>query len=288
VTAGQRKIAQAIRDLRGHLQESQQAFSNRLDVSVRTVARYEIDRPPRGIMLLRLAEIAEKAERHDLGRVFKDSEEIENASRKSPFAGAIRALRAALGDTQQQLAARADVALPTIALAETSGFPGEVVLGKLRQVAKDHNLPEIEAALEWREFPEVAEERTFQLELEASRREVRESATIIRDRAFDVLESFVAVDNEEDRIVVGGAEIAPQLLIIVNWLLSRVNDEERLNLEVLLLDIAIKVVQRLCSDPKSSVDAERAKGFLNLALASLELTSAAKRPLSTHPKEISD
>ena len=50
--------------------ESQQAFSNRLGVAVRTVFRWEIQKPPKGDVLLRLFELSQDAGREDLMQVF--------------------------------------------------------------------------------------------------------------------------------------------------------------------------------------------------------------------------
>jgi transcriptional regulator with XRE-family HTH domain len=52
------KVTQAIRELRLALGESQEAFAQRLKASVRTIARYETVRPPRGKPLAQLHRIA--------------------------------------------------------------------------------------------------------------------------------------------------------------------------------------------------------------------------------------
>jgi transcriptional regulator with XRE-family HTH domain len=41
-------VSQAVRDLRTALGESQQAFAYRMKTAIRTVARYETVRPPKG------------------------------------------------------------------------------------------------------------------------------------------------------------------------------------------------------------------------------------------------
>src|SRR4051812_10859402 len=54
------KVTEAVRELRLALGESQQAFAERLKASVRSVARYETVRPPRGRPLAQLRSIAEE------------------------------------------------------------------------------------------------------------------------------------------------------------------------------------------------------------------------------------
>ncbi len=68
MTPEQRVVAEAIRALRAHLKESQEEFSKHIGVSVRTVARYEAERPPQGNVLAMLAETAEFNDRADLRR----------------------------------------------------------------------------------------------------------------------------------------------------------------------------------------------------------------------------
>jgi transcriptional regulator with XRE-family HTH domain len=52
------KVTVAVRELRLTLRDSQEAFAQRVKVSVRTVARYETVRPPRGKPLAQLHRIA--------------------------------------------------------------------------------------------------------------------------------------------------------------------------------------------------------------------------------------
>jgi transcriptional regulator with XRE-family HTH domain len=70
VTPEEQEVAEAIKSLREELGESQQAFSNRIGVVVRTVARWELEKPPIGDVLLRLFEISQDAGREDLVQVF--------------------------------------------------------------------------------------------------------------------------------------------------------------------------------------------------------------------------
>jgi transcriptional regulator with XRE-family HTH domain len=91
--------------------------------------------------------LADSAKRKDLAAVFRAFEEDRRSSRVSPVAATIRELRSILGDTQQQLAARADLAVGTIAQAETGRAPGRIVLQKLIRVAEDNDLPDLAGRL---------------------------------------------------------------------------------------------------------------------------------------------
>lgn len=70
MTPEEREVAEAIKALRAQLGESQQQFSNRLGVVVRTVARWELEQPPKGDVLLRLFDLSQEVGREDLMRVF--------------------------------------------------------------------------------------------------------------------------------------------------------------------------------------------------------------------------
>ena len=61
---------QAVRALREHLGESQQAFATRLGLSMRAVCNYEKDRGPTGKSLAALAKAASDAGRLDLAQTF--------------------------------------------------------------------------------------------------------------------------------------------------------------------------------------------------------------------------
>src|SRR5690349_5974880 len=65
-----REIALAIKRLREHLGESQQSFSNRLEVSIRSIARWETETAPPNTTLMELAVIARAAGRNDLAGTF--------------------------------------------------------------------------------------------------------------------------------------------------------------------------------------------------------------------------
>jgi transcriptional regulator with XRE-family HTH domain len=73
VTRDEQYVADAIRELRAEFGESQQRFSDRIRVTVRTVARYEVQKPPTGEMLGRLAALAEEVGRPDLRAVFTNA-----------------------------------------------------------------------------------------------------------------------------------------------------------------------------------------------------------------------
>ena len=66
MTREEQHVADAIKALRAEFGESQQRFSDRIGVVVRTVARYEIQQPPGGEMLAKLAALAAELGRDDL------------------------------------------------------------------------------------------------------------------------------------------------------------------------------------------------------------------------------
>lgn len=61
---------EATRELRKHLGDSQQAFANRLGLSIRAVANYESDRTPTGRVLVAMSRLAYKSNRSGLFTVF--------------------------------------------------------------------------------------------------------------------------------------------------------------------------------------------------------------------------
>ena len=73
VTREEQYVADALKALRAEFGESQQRFSDRIRVTVRTVARYEAQKPPTGEMLGRLAALAEEVGRPDLRAVFTNA-----------------------------------------------------------------------------------------------------------------------------------------------------------------------------------------------------------------------
>jgi transcriptional regulator with XRE-family HTH domain len=73
VTREEQHVADAVKALRAEFGESQQRFSDRIGVVVRTVARYELQKPPAGEMLGRLSALADEAGRDDLRAVFTNA-----------------------------------------------------------------------------------------------------------------------------------------------------------------------------------------------------------------------
>ena len=63
-------VSQAVRDLRHAYEESQQAFAYRTKAAIRTIARYETVRPPRGGELGLFLELAIAKGRADLAEIF--------------------------------------------------------------------------------------------------------------------------------------------------------------------------------------------------------------------------
>jgi transcriptional regulator with XRE-family HTH domain len=63
-------VSRAVRELRKAYGESQQAFAYRTRTAIRTIARYETVRPPRGAELGQFLELAIDKQRHDLAEVF--------------------------------------------------------------------------------------------------------------------------------------------------------------------------------------------------------------------------
>jgi transcriptional regulator with XRE-family HTH domain len=64
------ELAEAIKKLRDELGESQQAFANRLGLSIRAIANYEKDRKPIGKVLVALHRTARTAGKHELAERF--------------------------------------------------------------------------------------------------------------------------------------------------------------------------------------------------------------------------
>lgn len=63
-------VVKAVRALRQYLGDSQQAFANRLGLSIRAIANYEKDRKPTGMALVSLARAASDAGKEDLKNTF--------------------------------------------------------------------------------------------------------------------------------------------------------------------------------------------------------------------------
>jgi transcriptional regulator with XRE-family HTH domain len=73
------ELVKAVKSLRERFGESQQAFSNRLGLSIKTIANYEGGRCPSGKPLLALAQAAAMSGDADLQSIFGDaiSEELD-------------------------------------------------------------------------------------------------------------------------------------------------------------------------------------------------------------------
>ncbi len=141
----EKKLAEAVRSLRASLNETQQQFSDRLGVVVRTVARYELEKPPSGDALLALSKIAEKAGRSDLADVFQKAYSTVLTSTRTPLAEAIRRFRLTFGETQQQFADRTGLSIATIARYETNARPSDEALKRLSELARENRLPKYAA-----------------------------------------------------------------------------------------------------------------------------------------------
>jgi transcriptional regulator with XRE-family HTH domain len=63
-------VVKAVKALREHFGESQQAFANRLGISIRAIANYEKDRVPTGMALVSLARASSVAGKRDLTNTF--------------------------------------------------------------------------------------------------------------------------------------------------------------------------------------------------------------------------
>jgi transcriptional regulator with XRE-family HTH domain len=68
-----RQLVKAVRNLRARLGDSQQAFANRLGVSIRAVANYEKDREATGKALLELKNLADANGLVEEARAFEDA-----------------------------------------------------------------------------------------------------------------------------------------------------------------------------------------------------------------------
>lgn len=67
------EIAESVVALRGHLGMSQQAFATHMNLAIRTIAHYEAERSPQGLVLFRFHRLAARAGRLDLATVFWDA-----------------------------------------------------------------------------------------------------------------------------------------------------------------------------------------------------------------------
>lgn len=66
-------VSEAVRSLRVALGESQQAFAYRMKTAIRTIARYETTRPPKGKALSEFYRVATENGNQDLAAVFRNA-----------------------------------------------------------------------------------------------------------------------------------------------------------------------------------------------------------------------
>ena len=66
-------VSEAVRNLRLAVGESQQAFAYRMKTAIRTIARYETIRPPKGKALSEFFRVAVEIGNQDLAKVFRDA-----------------------------------------------------------------------------------------------------------------------------------------------------------------------------------------------------------------------
>lgn len=156
VTREERQVAEGVKALRATLNESQQQFSNRLGVSISTVARYELQNPPQGAILIKLGAIAHEAGREDLRDLFQKAFEA-SIDRRSPIAEAIRSLRATAGESQQEFAQRAGLSVVSVARYETDARPKKAVLARLAEVARDLGRADLQTVFQEAQASEAAE-----------------------------------------------------------------------------------------------------------------------------------
>lgn len=79
------KVVKAVKELREQLGDSQQAFANRLGLSIRAIANYEKDRRATGMALASLARAASGAGRRDLMNTFMSALVEELGLKDIPF-----------------------------------------------------------------------------------------------------------------------------------------------------------------------------------------------------------
>jgi transcriptional regulator with XRE-family HTH domain len=82
------EISAAVRALLTALGESQQAYAYRMKTAIRTIARYEANKPPKGLMLAAFLHLAVAAGQPDLGEVFRKAlyEQIQGTYGLTPSA----------------------------------------------------------------------------------------------------------------------------------------------------------------------------------------------------------
>lgn len=136
-----REIAEAIRELRSTLQESRQDFAKRFSVSPRTIARYELEEPPkRSISFKKFVNLAEEVDRKDLKAIFEEADKHYGPTQRTFLAHCIQRFRTALGLTQEEFAAKAGLSAASIAKYEVDAEPNVTALKKLAVLARRSGL----------------------------------------------------------------------------------------------------------------------------------------------------
>jgi transcriptional regulator with XRE-family HTH domain len=144
VTTLHREIAKAIKSLRATLQEPRQEFAKRLGVSARTVARYELEKPPKhSVSFKALADVAAEAGREDLKAIFEKAHERFGPRQRTSIAQCIISFRSALGLTQEEFAKLVGLSPISVARYETSQEPKTTALKKLAALARRSNLRDL-------------------------------------------------------------------------------------------------------------------------------------------------
>lgn len=150
----------AVAELRKSLGLTQQQFAQKLAVAVRTIARWESEKPPDSA-LYDLAEFAEAQGQTKAMHFFNGaySDRIQAYAATHPIgpqqdlfpelaqrprlARAVRELRLAVGQTQQEFAATMGLAIATVTRWEAGHPPKGIWLGRMYSFAVDKGLPEI-------------------------------------------------------------------------------------------------------------------------------------------------
>ena len=132
-------LAEAIRSLREHFEETQEEFSKRLNVTIGTLARYETNAQPNVRTLRLMRDLAIKAGQRDLAEFFKDYLSVSPHEQRHPasMGNAIQMLRIWLRLSQQDLAQKSGLPVATIAKCEAGSQPTMKTLRKLADFARE-------------------------------------------------------------------------------------------------------------------------------------------------------
>jgi transcriptional regulator with XRE-family HTH domain len=153
-------LNEAVKQLRQSLGDSQQQFATRLALSIRALTNYERFRRPSPRALVGMSRLANEHGAVELSRLFWSELEIElgaaglrapwqkgkkgksHIHERSEISQAVRAVRAALGETQTQFAKRMKAATVTVARWETTRPPSSAnTLRELSRLAMQHSVP---------------------------------------------------------------------------------------------------------------------------------------------------